>query len=121
MAGLEVTEIYDIEPWAMSHLRPYGLVFCYLCSEDTDNQGTAGQISDDDAEDEDMQRVWFANQLSDDACASQAILNVLFNCHSVDLGDRLREFRDDTRNMSAVVGLSHSIIRSADCHAKCIK
>lgn len=54
-------------------------------------------------EDEDAQRVWFATQLSDDACASQAILNVLLNCHGINLGERLSDFQADTVEMSPVV------------------
>jgi ubiquitin carboxyl-terminal hydrolase L5 len=49
------------------------------------------------------ERVWFANQLSDDACATHAILNVLLNCPTIDLGDELRAFRRETERMSPLV------------------
>lgn len=49
------------------------------------------------------ERVWFANQLSDDACATHAILNVLLNCPAIDIGDELRALRQDTERMSPVV------------------
>ncbi|KAK0436391.1 hypothetical protein EV421DRAFT_1832025 [Armillaria borealis] len=26
---LEIVEVCDIEPWAIDHLHPYGLVFCF--------------------------------------------------------------------------------------------
>ncbi|KAH9929151.1 ubiquitin carboxyl-terminal hydrolase [Fomitopsis serialis] len=94
--GLEVTEIYDIEPWATDHLNPHGLIFCYMCSN-TEETNT-GEIEDEDAE-----RVWFANQLSDDACASHALLNVLLNCPHVDLGEELRELQVATAEMSPVM------------------
>ncbi|KAF8987866.1 hypothetical protein BDZ89DRAFT_1152586 [Hymenopellis radicata] len=67
--GLEVVELYDIEPLAVDHLHPHGLIFCFLWHKDTHRPGTF----DDPA----SECVWFANQLSDDACASQAILKRL--------------------------------------------
>ncbi|KAG5653890.1 hypothetical protein H0H81_009713 [Sphagnurus paluster] len=56
-----------------------------------------------DFDDPTAERVWFANQLSDDACASHAILNVLLNCPEVDIGEELRIFRGETEHMSPVV------------------
>ena len=46
-----------------------------------------------------MVRLWFANQLSDGACASMATLNALLNVEGVELGERLRKFRDETERM----------------------
>ncbi|KZT66892.1 cysteine proteinase [Daedalea quercina L-15889] len=103
--GFEVTEIYDIEPWATDHLQPLGLIFCYMCN-DPDGANTS------EFEDEDAERVWFANQLSDDACASHALLNVLLNCPQVDLGEELREIQVVTAEMSPVMrGLAVSSSR----------
>ncbi|KAL6303650.1 ubiquitin carboxyl-terminal hydrolase [Sparassis latifolia] len=99
--GLEVIEIYGIEPWDTDHLEPNGLIFCYLCTDDNDSQEDAG--SDNELEDRDAQRVWFANQLSEDACASQAILNVLLNCPDIDIGEQLRDFHAFTEKMSSVM------------------
>ena len=101
--GLEVTELYSVEAFATDHLNPYGLIFCYLC--ETDDHTKPEFSADDDLDDPDARSVWFANQLSDDACASQAILNVLLNCNEVDLGPHLREFATDTEKMSPVVSL----------------
>ncbi|OCH91537.1 cysteine proteinase [Obba rivulosa] len=97
--GLEVTEIYDIEPWAVDHLRPLGLIFCYISSETEESSNDEAYELDDP----DARSVWFANQLSNDACASLALLNVLLNCPGVDLGPRLDEFRADTEHMSSVM------------------
>ncbi|CCL98478.1 uncharacterized protein FIBRA_00476 [Fibroporia radiculosa] len=96
--GLEVTEIYDIEPWAVDHLSPHGLIFCYLCTDEKNGTKRYDNIDDPDAE-----RVWFANQLSNDACATQAILNVLLNCPGIELGDELQDFRVETEHMSSVM------------------
>lgn len=93
--GVEVVEIYDIEPWAVDHIKPLGLFFCFLWHKD---QHRPGDFKDPAAE-----RVWFANQLIDDACASQAVLNVVLNCPDVNIGEELRRFRADTETMSPVV------------------
>ena len=88
--------MYDIEPWAVDHLNPHGLIFCFMWHKDSHRPADF----DDAAE-----RVWFANQLSDDACATQAILNVLLNCPDIDIGEELRNFKAETRSMSPVVNL----------------
>ncbi|KZT30265.1 cysteine proteinase [Neolentinus lepideus HHB14362 ss-1] len=98
--GLELVEIYDIEPWAVDHLQPYGLIFCFLWGKDGGDQSKQQWDLEDDPA---AKRVWFANQLSDDACASQAIINVLFNCPQVQLGEQLQAFRDETVEMSSVM------------------
>ncbi|EMD35772.1 hypothetical protein CERSUDRAFT_124420 [Gelatoporia subvermispora B] len=97
--GLELTEVYDIEPWAVDHLHPLGLIFCYISSDDTSPPEQTDEIFDDP----DARPVWFANQLSSDACASLALLNVLLNCPGVALGSNLEEFRTDTEEMSSVM------------------
>ena len=93
--GLELVEMYDIEPWAVDHLNPYGLNFCFMWHKDSHRPA--------DFEDPAAERVWFANQLSDDACATQAILNVLLNCPDIDIGEELRNFKEETESMSPVV------------------
>jgi ubiquitin carboxyl-terminal hydrolase L5 len=101
--SLQVVELYDIEPWASDHLHPiYGLVFCFLWKKDSDGLPKKESCGLEDGED-DSAKLWFANQLSDDACASMAILNVLLNVEEVDIGERLRVFRNETERMSSPV------------------
>ncbi|KAI0323673.1 cysteine proteinase [Cubamyces sp. BRFM 1775] len=113
--GLSVVELYSVESYETDHLNAYGLIFCYLCDDGAD---TAKDLDPgEDFNDPDARSIWFANQLSDDACASQAILNVLLNCKNVRLGANLREFTADTEAMSPVMrGLAISnlsLIREA--------
>ncbi|KAF9554244.1 cysteine proteinase [Agrocybe pediades] len=93
--GLELVEMYDIEPWAVDHLKPHGLIFCFMWHKDTHRPT--------DFNDPAAERVWFANQLSDDACATHAILNVLLNCPHIDVGEEMRAFKRDTEGMSPVM------------------
>lgn len=93
--GLELIELYDIEPWATDHLSPRGLIFCFMWRKDAHRPT--------DFNDPAADRVWFANQLSDDACATHAILNVVLNCPGVELGEELRMFKEETERMSPVI------------------
>ncbi|KAH9475453.1 Ubiquitin carboxyl-terminal hydrolase 2 [Psilocybe cubensis] len=93
--GLELIELYDIEPWAVDHLNPHGLILCFLWKKDAHRPT--------DFADPAAERVWFAHQLSDDACATHAILNVLLNCPRVELGEELSAFRRETERMSPVM------------------
>ncbi|KII90338.1 hypothetical protein PLICRDRAFT_173773 [Plicaturopsis crispa FD-325 SS-3] len=90
--GLEVVEVYGIDPHEIDHLGPRGLIFCFLWRKDNHRPT--------DFEDPAAERVWFANQLIDDACASLAILNIALNCPEVDIGDELKLFRADTERMT---------------------
>ncbi|KAF9005227.1 hypothetical protein BDQ17DRAFT_1304531 [Cyathus striatus] len=92
---VQLVELYDIEPWATDHLKPHGLIFCFMWHKDTHRPA--------DFQDAAAERVWFANQLSDDACATHAILNVLLNCPHIDIGEELRVFKADTEQMSPVM------------------
>lgn len=118
--GVEVEEVYSIEAWAIDHLRyttlvlfafmvdnfirtrAKGLIFCFPHEKDfhpkSDFCDTTGQS------------VWFANQLSDDACATQAILNVLLNIQDVRLGDEVQSFKDDTADFDSVVSKEYTPI-----------
>ena len=53
-------------------------------------------------EGDDSEKLWFANRLSDDACASMAILVVVLNMEEV-VSERLREFRNETERMPSPV------------------
>lgn len=91
----------------MDHLKPHGLIFCFLWSKDCHRPA--------DFDDPAAERVWFANQLSSDACATHAILNVVLNCPDVDIGDELRSFKADTQSMSSVVSDSFAFF-----HLPCV-
>lgn len=67
------------------------------------------------SEDVDFNEIWFANQLIHNACATQAILNVIFNSPQLDIGDKLRNFKDFTRNMGPKVGESLLLIYEEQC------
>jgi hypothetical protein len=73
-----------------------------LWRKDNDVQPKKESGDLEDGEDDSV-KLWFANQLSDDSCASMVILNVLLNVEDVDPGERLRRFRKETERMSSLV------------------
>jgi len=102
--GIEVEEIYDIQS-TLDQLKPKGLILCFVWSHDKHHPN--------DFLDPAAQNVWYANQVIDDACASLAILNVLFNCPGVNLGEELSAFKAETSEMSPIMkGLAISNLHS---------
>ncbi|KAF6752730.1 ubiquitin C-terminal hydrolase [Ephemerocybe angulata] len=91
--SLTLIEVYGIEPWAMDHLSPYGFILCFLWHKDAHRPA--------DFDDPAAEKVWFANQLSDDSCATHAILNVLLNCPGIDIGPELENFKRETQDRCA--------------------
>ncbi|KAH8706793.1 hypothetical protein BGZ61DRAFT_350599 [Ilyonectria robusta] len=55
---------------------------------------------DDVDQDEDTSDVWFANQTTDNACATIALLNIIMNADGIDLGQNLRDFKESTKHLS---------------------
>lgn len=103
--GLEVTEVFDItDPFIGNSLAPRGLIFCYPCADEEETQFIAGDDDDlEDTPDPDAEDIWFAHQLCNDACASQAIINIVLNLENVSLQAPLEEFKRDTDRMSPLV------------------
>lgn len=83
---------------SLSHRRPKGLIFCYLWKRE--------RFPPYSFDDPDAERVWFAEQLVDDACASLAMLNLVFNAPGMEIGGELEEFRSFTKEMSSKVFLA---------------
>ena len=90
----QVEEIISLDEGTLSQLgRVHGLVFLFRWRK-SDYKDDEREISKDSD-------VYFAKQTVQNACATQAILNILMNCEdTVDVGDMLKEFRSFTTQMS---------------------
>ncbi|PFH57221.1 hypothetical protein XA68_15340 [Ophiocordyceps unilateralis] len=91
--GLAVRELLSLDHWGLNYLPTpvHGLVFLFQY---------APQLADDDDEDHDEEPVWFANQTTNNSCASVALLNIVMNAENVELGEKLQAFKDSTRDLS---------------------
>jgi len=88
--GVQFEEIYSLGPEAFMQLdveKIYGLVFLFKWEKQTDDRPTV------DAADH---GIFFAQQVIQNACATQAILSCLMNSEKLDLGPHLKEFKEFT-------------------------
>ncbi|KAL9076400.1 MAG: hypothetical protein Q9161_001116 [Pseudevernia consocians] len=90
--GVKVQEIVSLDDEILAYLpRPvYGLIFLFKwIEEDSEKQ-----------EQSCPEGVWFANQTINNACASVALLNIVNNVPSIDLGESLHGFKVFTANFT---------------------
>ena len=110
--GLQVEELWSLDPENFQNLRPvHGLIFLFKWKADDEPQGSV-------VADSRLDKIFFAKQVINNACATQAILSVLMNSsHSdIELGETLSSFRDFAMSFDpATKGLALSnsdVIRS---------
>lgn len=78
-------ELYSLDRELLQALKPvYGLVFLFKWIKEDDLR-----IPESDYHG----KVFFANQVINNACATQAILSVLLNCPDITLGQELDDFK----------------------------
>jgi ubiquitin carboxyl-terminal hydrolase L5 len=90
--GVKIQELFglDCDSLAMLPQPVYGLIFLF-------------QYGEEDAGDQDEtcpSHVWFANQVTNNSCATVALLNMVNNLRDVDIGETLQTFRVHTQLFS---------------------
>ncbi|KAH7271994.1 hypothetical protein B0J15DRAFT_164448 [Fusarium solani] len=92
---VKAQEIFTIDQDSLALLpQPvYGLIFLFQYVPGYD------QVN----EEEDISDVWFANQTTDNACATVAMLNIVMNADGLDLGDKLQDFKESTRHLNTAL------------------
>lgn len=110
--GVQVEELFSLEDDSFASFKPvHGLIFLFKCIEDSDPEGSIVQDSR-------LDKIFFAKQVITNACATQAIVNILLNVkhNDVELGSTLSDFRDFTQAFDSVnkgLALSNSdVIRT---------
>ncbi|CAK9290288.1 unnamed protein product [Gordionus sp. m RMFG-2023] len=92
--GAQVEELWSLDKENFDKLKPvYGLIFLFKWKPEI--------LSDDNSSlVEAVDKIYFAKQVVDNACATQAILNILLNCRgdSIDLGETLNNFKNFSEN-----------------------
>lgn len=105
-----VEEVWCLDEALLKSMAPvYGLVFLFKWQKEEDSR----------VPETDYPGVFFASQVVQNACATQALLSILLNCDEskVDIGEHLRDFKSFTESMPPELkGLSltnATVIRNA--------
>ncbi|KAF5668756.1 ubiquitin carboxyl-terminal hydrolase isozyme L5 [Fusarium circinatum] len=95
VCNVKAQEIFTIDQDSLALLpQPvYGLIFLF--------QYLPGL--EEESEEQDATGVWFANQTTSNACATVAMLNIVMNAEGIDLGEKLRDFKESTKDLNTAL------------------
>ncbi|KAK0610459.1 hypothetical protein B0T17DRAFT_500476 [Bombardia bombarda] len=85
----KIQEIFTLDDVAILPDPVYGLIFLFEYLEDDNVKAS-----------EASQNVWFANQTTNNACATVALFNIIMNAGDLALGAKLAKFKQESSDMS---------------------
>jgi ubiquitin carboxyl-terminal hydrolase L5 len=115
VTGLQVEELWSLDAEHFDRLKPvHGLIFLFKWIGPSSAEEVKGSVVQDSR----LEKIFFAKQVIQNACATQAIISILMNCEDagMELGPVLGEFKEFTKSFDpAMKGLALSnqdVIRS---------
>ena len=91
--GAQIEEIVTMDDSEFSSLAPvYGLIFLFKWTQE---MAQAHKTSSTCVEDS---KLYFAQQVINNACGTQALLNIMMNAKGLELGKELSEFKEFTQD-----------------------
>ncbi|KAJ1811925.1 hypothetical protein LPJ56_005659 [Coemansia sp. RSA 2599] len=97
---IQVEELYSLDPETLRSMEPiYGLIFLFKWQQQ--QRGKAAGESSGTNVGEETSNVYFAQQIIQNACATQAILSVLLNRPEIELGEILGNFKSFSVDLPA--------------------
>mmetsp|Transcript_22654 Transcript_22654/g.55916 ORF Transcript_22654/g.55916 Transcript_22654/m.55916 type:complete len:360 (+) Transcript_22654:159-1238(+) len=94
--GTQVEEIVTMEDEEFLNMSPvYGLIFLFKWTQDMAASHRSGANTVDDP------NVYFAKQVINNACGTQALLNIMMNAEGIQLGAELSDFKAFTADFPA--------------------
>jgi len=104
VSGVQVEELYDLEQEHLDRIKPvFGLIFLFKYQASPVDPATQTLITPEDPRSE---HIYFARQMINNACGTQAILNLILNlddkvtaAHGITLGDELKNFKEFTQGL----------------------
>jgi ubiquitin carboxyl-terminal hydrolase L5 len=89
----QVEELICLEDDFLYQIQPiFGLIFCFKMAEEKEKREVLKEYDPS---------LFYAEQVINNACATQAILSILMNCPHVDVGEELGNLKNFTVGMSA--------------------
>ncbi|XP_044307184.1 ubiquitin carboxyl-terminal hydrolase BAP1 isoform X2 [Varanus komodoensis] len=121
--GVQVEEIYDLQSKCQGPV--YGFIFLFKWIEERRSRRKVSTLVDETSviDDDIVNNMFFAHQLIPNSCATHALLSVLLNCSSVDLGPTLSRMKEFTKGFNPeskgyAIGNAPELAKAHNSHAR---